>query len=314
MSEPFVYLNHEFVPASRAHLNIYDAGIVLGATVTEMIRTFRKRLFRLPDHLQRLAGSLRYVRFEIGISMDDFAAALEDLVARNAALLEDHEELGLVVFITAGENPSYAGNAAANARTTPTVCAHTFPLPCEMWVDGMTNGAHVVTPCIRHVPPQCFDTKMKYRSRMHYYLAEQEARLVDPNAMPLLLDLDGNVTETSGANFLIVEEGEIVSPTLRNILPGISRKVVMELASRLGIPFVERDFQVFNVINAQEAFVTTTPYCMMPVTKVNGISIGSGKPGPVFRQLLAAWSEDVSLDIEAQIRDTAAIRLNRVHA
>ena len=98
--------------------------------------------------------------------------------------------------------------------------------------------------------------------------------------MPLLLDLDGNVTETSGSNFLMVENGTIVSATLRNILPGISRAVVIELAEKLGIPFVERDYQVYDVINADEAFQTTTPYCMMPITRINGLPIGDGKPGP----------------------------------
>src|SRR5262249_11305227 len=144
--------------------------------------------------------------------------------------------------------------------------------------------------------------------RMHYYLADQEARLVDPDAAALLLDLDGNVTETSGANFLIVERGTIVSPTLRNTLPGISRATVIELAEKLRTPFVERDFQVFNAINADEAFLASTPYCLMPVTKINGVSINDGKPGPLFRRLLAAWSELVSVDIEKQIVEGAEKR------
>jgi branched-subunit amino acid aminotransferase/4-amino-4-deoxychorismate lyase len=87
----------------------------------------------------------------------------------------------------------------------------------------MTNGAHLVTPSTRQVPPQCYDPKIKCRSRMHYYLAEQEARLVDPEASALLLDLAGNVTETNTGNFLLVERGRILSPTTVNTLPGISR-------------------------------------------------------------------------------------------
>ena len=164
----------------------------------------------------------------------------------------------------------------------------------------MREGAHVVTPSIRHVPPQCFDPKMKYRSRMHYFLADHEARLVDPDAVALLLDLDGNVTETSGANFLMVERGTIVSPTLRNILPGISRQTVIELAAKLGIPFAEHDIQVHSVINADEAFLTSTPFCLMPVTRVNGVTIASGRLGPLYAKLLAAWSELVGVDIAGQ--------------
>lgn len=132
------------------------------------------------------------------------------------------------------------------------------------------------------------------------FLADHEARLVDPDAAALLLDLDGNVTETSGANFLIVERGTIVSPTLRNILPGISRQTVIELAGKLSVPFVERDIQVHSVMNADEAFLTSTPFCLMPVTRINGVAIADGQPGPLYRRLIEAWSEAVGMDIVGQ--------------
>lgn len=308
MPEPIVFLNGQFLPASQAKLNIYDLGIVMGATVTEMTRTFRKEPFRAEDHLDRLMRSLKYTRLETGMTRDDFLAATRRVIEHNGALIPDDEELGVVHFVTPGETPMYAGSAAGGARTTPTVCIHSFPLPFEFWAQKMETGAHVITPSIRHVPPQCYDPKMKYRSRMHYYLADREAQLGDPNAIALLLDLDGNVTETSGANFLIVERGTIVSPTLRNTLPGVSRATVIELAANLGIPFVEREFQVFNVINADEAFLASTPYCLLPATKINGVAIGDGKPGPVFRRLQSAWSERVGLDIARQIREVAARR------
>jgi branched-subunit amino acid aminotransferase/4-amino-4-deoxychorismate lyase len=293
------------VPASEAHLAIYDAGVVLGATVTEMTRTFRKQLYRLDNHLDRLFRSLRYTRMDIGLSKRDLAAVSQELVAHNGRLLDETGELGLIHFVTAGEYPTYAGMAGRPARTTTTVCAHTFPLPFALWAKKMATGAHLVTPSIRHVPPQCYDPKMKYRSRMHYYLADQEARLVDPDASALLLDLAGNVTETSGANFLMVERGSVVSPTLVNTLPGISRSTVIELAEKLGIPFVERDIQVFSVVNADEAFLASTPYCLMPVTRINGLPIGDGKCGPVYRRLLEAWSREAGLDIEKQILEGA---------
>ena len=306
--EPLVYLSGQTLHASQAHLAIYDGGIVLGATVTEMTRTFNRQLFRLSDHVDRLFRSLKYVRFDIGLSKAEMTQISEDLVAHNAQLLADYEEIGLIHFVTPGEYRTYAGSAGAGAQTTPTVCVHTFPLPFELWAKRMQQGVRVFTPSIRHVPPQCYDPKIKYRSRMHYYLADQEARAGDPEAIALLLDLDGNVTETSGANFLIVERGTIVSPTLRNTLPGVSRMTVMELAADLGIPFIERDFQVYNVMNAEEAFLTTTPYCAMPVTHINGAAIGMGTPGPIVKRLLGAWSERVGVDIVRQITDGAAKR------
>ena len=107
---------------------------------------------------------------------------------------------------------------------------------------------------------------------------------------------------------LFRSHGTIVSPTTRNILPGISRQVVIELAEKLDIPFVERDFQVFNIVNADEACMTSTPYCMLPVTRVNGLPIGSGVPGPIFRRLMNAWNEEVGLDVVQQIVDMAKLR------
>jgi branched-subunit amino acid aminotransferase/4-amino-4-deoxychorismate lyase len=308
VAEPLVYLNGRTVPASQAHLAIYDAGVVLGATVTEMTRTFRHRPWRLEEHLARLGRSLKYTRMDVGLSADELARISRELVEHNARLIDPQDELGLIHFVTAGEFPTYAGLAGRAARTAPTVCIHTFPMPFELWAEKLRTGSHLVTPAIRHVPPQCYDPKMKYRSRMHYYLADQEARLVDPEASALLLDLAGNVTETSGANFLIVRQGRIESPTTVNTLPGVSRQTTIELAARLGIAFVERDLQVFDVVNADEAFTASTPYCLLPVTQINGLAIGDGRPGPVFRRLLAAWSEAVGLDVERQIVEGAARR------
>ena len=77
--------------------------------------------------------------------------------------------------------------------------------------------------------------------------------------------------------------------------------MVMELAGQLGIGFRERDLQVYDVMNADEAFLTSTPYCMMPVTRINGTPIGDGRPGPMFHRLMQAWSEAVGLDIAGQM-------------
>lgn len=300
MTEPLVSLNGQLIPASQASLKIYDAGVVLGATVTEMTRTFRHQPFRLEDHVARLFRSLKYVRLDIGMTQEQLVAASHELLAHNTRLIAADDELGLIHFVTAGEYGSYVAVPGTPVRTGPTICMHTFPMPFALWAARVKSGAHVITPSIRHVPPQCYDPKMKYRSRMHYFLADQEARLADPQALALLLDLDGNVTETSGANFLIVENGTIVSPTLRNTLPGISRATVIELAAELGIPFAERDIQVHSVMNADEAFLSSTPYCLCPVTKINGVVIGDGQPGSVFRRVMSEWNELVGMDIAGQ--------------
>lgn len=300
MTEPLVSLNGQLIPASQAKLNIFDAGVVFGATVTEMTRTFRHLPFRLESHVERLFRAMQATRMDIGMSSDELIAASRELLTHNTALIPADDELGLIQFVTAGEYGSYVASRDISVRSGPTVCLHTFPLPFALWAKRMQSGAHVITPTIRHVPPQCYDPSTKNRSRLHYFLADQEARQTDPRAIALLLDLEGNVTETSGANFLIVERGTIVSPTERNTLPGISRATVFKLADQLGIPYVERDFQPDAVMKADEAFLCGTSICLCPVTMINGQTIGDGQPGTIYRRLMTAWSDMVGVDIAGQ--------------
>ena len=302
-AEPLVYIGGRLVPASQAHISIYDFGIVLGATVTDLLRTFLREPYRLEDHVRRFYDSCKYARIPPPISAEETAGITRDVARHNAEVAGAGAELAIVYFITPGENLVYAGSAAAGGeRLAPTFCIHSFPMPFHLFRRFFETGLHLVTPSTRHVPPECVDPKVKNRSRLHWWLAEQEAHLVDPCAMPLLLDLQGNLTETSGANFLLVKNGTVYSPVSRNILLGISRKVVIELCAKLGISFVERDLQAHDAITADEAFVTTTPYCMAPVTRFNGAIIGDGAAGgPVFNRILDAWSNEAGVDIRAQV-------------
>src|SRR5580658_3579861 len=225
-----VYLNGQIIPESEAHISIYDTAVVLGATVTEMTRTFNRKPFRLEDHISRLFKSLRYVRIDLGMTQEELTKATLKVTEINSKLLEDGGELGIVHFVTAGEFRGYAGNAGRMSRLTPTVCVHTFPLPFHLFAEKMQNGSHAVTPSIRKVPPQCVDPQIKCRSRMNFFLAEKEVQLVDPDGICLMLDLNGYITEGSGSNFFIVEKGKLISPPRDLILPGISRQTVLEIA------------------------------------------------------------------------------------
>ncbi|MCE9590687.1 MAG: aminotransferase class IV [Planctomycetes bacterium] len=304
MPEPVVFLNDRLLPASQAHINIYDLGIVLGATLTEMTRTFHHKAFRLDDHLDRLHRSLKYANIHPAIDINAMRAATLELIEKNASLLAADEDLGVVHFVTPGENQVYAGSAAAPARLTPTVCIHSFPLPLSVWRPLITDGVHVVTPSIRHVPPVCVDPRMKNRSRLHWWLADQQTKTVDPKAITLLLDLEGNVTECAGSNFVVVKDRTIYSPNPKNILLGVSLMTVKELAPALGLSYAEKDLQVYDVMSADEAWLTTTPYCIAPATKINHTPIGDGKPGPWFHKMMDAWSQSVGLDIRRQIIDS----------
>ncbi len=173
--------------------------------MTDMTRTFHHRPFRLEDHIDRFYRSARYTRIRPPFDRDRMEEISRELVRHNAKFLPPGRELSMVHFMTAGEIASYSALPGTPKEMVPTLCIHTFPVPFEAFTHLFTEGAHVVTPSIRHYPPQCVDSKIKHRSRMHQWLADQETHQVDPRAITLLLDLDGNVTETSGSNFAIVQ-------------------------------------------------------------------------------------------------------------
>jgi branched-chain amino acid aminotransferase len=297
MNEPIAYINGERVPARQAAVPVSDAGFVLGASVADQLRTFGGKLFRLDDHLARLARSLEIVGIEPEMTLDELAAIAGELVAHNHALLATDDDLALSIVITPGTHPSFARPGPRR----PHVYLHTFPLPFHLWADKYRDGQPLATTDVEQVPPQCWPPELKCRSRMHYYLADKKAAAVDAQARALLLDSRGFVTEASTASMLIYREGEgILSPPWDNVLHGVSRMVLGELARRLGIPCGEEELTAADVASADEVLLTSTSMSVVPVTRLNGRPIRDGRPGPVFSALLAAWSELVGVDIADQ--------------
>jgi branched-subunit amino acid aminotransferase/4-amino-4-deoxychorismate lyase len=297
MDQPQAYLNGQWIPAAAATVPVGDAGFVLGATVAEQLRTFGGRLFHLDDHLTRLGHSLRIVGVDPGMARDELAAVAEQLVACNHRLLAPGDDLGLSIFVTPGDYPAYSPPGPAR----PTVCLHTYPLPFRLWAAKYREGQALVTTDVEQVSPRSWPASLKCRSRMHYCLADKQAAAIDPQARALLLDAQGFVTEASTANLVIYNAAEgLVSPPGGKILHGISLSAAAEFARRLGIAAGERELATDDVAAAEEAMLASTPLCLLPVTRLGGRPIGDGKPGPVFRRLLSAWSEAVGIDIAAQ--------------
>jgi branched-chain amino acid aminotransferase len=299
MAEPWAYLNGEFLPQSRLHLSVHDAGFVFGATASDLCRTFSHRLFRLADHLNRFRSSCRYTRIPLLLSDSDLSQVAERLVADNAKLLSLEQDLALVMFATPGTIGYYAGQAGGTGNGVPTLCLHTYPLPFQRYVPLFEEGARLVTPSIRRASSAVIDPRAKQRSRLHWWLAEQEAHQTDPAASALLLDDDNHVTETASANFLAVRNGTVLSPPRESILGGISLQTVRELCAELDIRFEERPLSVYDCINADEALLTSTPYCLAGVSRINGVSLPW--PGPVWLSLLERWNHLVAVDIRQQI-------------
>lgn len=293
-----VYLNGELVPRVEAKISVFDAAVMLGDTVTESTRTFRHKPFKIEQHIDRLYKSLKVTRINPGISSEQMLEISLQVLDANRHLLDPDDDCWLVHNISRGQ--SVAGADPTVQRSPATIIVFTAPMILTDWANFYLEGCHAVTPMSRAIPSQALDARIKNRSRMAYTLAEIEVKLVDPRAQGILLDIDGNIAENKGGNFFIVADGVLKTPTTRNALAGISRATVLELADQLGIPARETDIQPYDVYTADEAFFTSTPYCIMPATRFNGLPVGDGQVGPVTKRLLAAWSECVGVDIVAQ--------------
>jgi branched-subunit amino acid aminotransferase/4-amino-4-deoxychorismate lyase len=296
MTEPLAYLNGRFVPVSQASLHVFDLGVVGGASVTEMVRTFRHVPFRIDQHLDRLEQSI-----------PELKSICERIVAENSRLIPESHDLGLILFVTAGENPTYVGRTSVSRPRGSSVCVHSFPLPFELWADKYETGVHLATVTTKSIPDDVVDASIKHRSRLHWHLADREAKKIDPSASAVLTSEKGFLTETATGNVWWVKQGVLATPA-RNILKGISRDVIFELNEQLHLPCAVNDFDPAELATADEAFVTSTPLCLQPVTRFNCNPIGNGKPGPVTLELLRLWGEMVGVDIARQMREGAAAR------
>lgn len=298
MTENLVYLNGEYVPANEAKISIFDGAISLGMTVTESTRTFSHHPFRLRDHIDRLFLSLKAARFEAGMTPDEMEQLTLEVWEKNKPHYKSGTDAWIIHNITPGQWVPSSGQKPAESQST--VMIVTLPLDLSYWKDFYQTGCHAVTPTTRIQPAQSLDARIKNRSRFTYTLAESEVKLVDPMAQSLLLDTDGFLSENKGGNFFLISKNRIRTPSTINCLDGISRQTIFQLAEQLEIPIEECQLLPYDVITADEAFFTSTPYCMMPATKFNGIEIGNGKVGPITNKLLAAWSEMVGVDIKKQ--------------
>lgn len=307
-NNPLAWINGEYKPIAETALHVFDKGLVHGAAVTEMLRTFRHQPFRVQEHLERLFQGIETVGFHVSVTQADLAGIITNVVKHNAALIPTSHDLGIIVFATGGTNLTYVG--LAGNREPSTVCVHTFPLPFELWAEKVTTGQKLVIPKVRAIPPECLDPRIKHRSRLHWILADEEARRAMPGALALVLDLEGRITETSSGNFFVVMGGEIITPPPERCLGGISQAVVRELAMKLNIAYRTADLIPDDLRNASEAFTSSTPYCLLPVASVDDVTFPE-IPGPIYRKLIAAWNDLVGVDIIGQIQQGAAERTNQ---
>ena len=297
-----VYFNGNFVEESEAKISIFDSALMFGDMVFEMTRSFNKKQFKLREHLERLFLGLKILHINIDLKIEDLESICHETIEINEKVFSKTDEHRLMINISRGPLGIYA--PVFGGVIEPTIIVADFPL--KWTLSGMSSlyetGINAVIPSQRAIPSHLMDPKIKNRSRLFYQMANIEvSKHAGDNNWALLLDTDGYITEGTGDNFFIVKDEKIYTPEGRNILRGISRNYIFELAKEKGIDCIEKNIEPYDVYDADEAFMTGTPFCLLPTTSLNGVDIGEGKMGNISNQLLEAWSKNVGLDIKSQI-------------
>ena len=299
-----VNFNGKMIPETEAKISIYDSALMFGDMVFEMTRSFNKKQFKLEDHVARLYSGIKILRIPLEMTQTQMIDECYKTVEENDHLFEENDEHRLMIDVSRGLLGIYQN--IDGLHKGPNVIIADFPLRWTVASMGVLfeTGINMVITSQRAIPASLMDPKIKNRSRLFYLMANIEASLIaGDNNWALLLGTDGFITEGTGDNFFIIKDGVVITPEGRDVLRGVSREYVMaDLCLTLGIPVIEKNIEPYDVYTADEAFITGTPFCMLPVTSLNGLEIGDGKVGRIFSQIMSQWSANIGVDIIGQIQ------------
>ena len=309
-----VFINGNFVNEQDAKISIYDSALMFGDMVFEMTRSFNKKQFKLKEHLIRLLNGIKILRIPFDYDLKSLEQACLLTIEKNKYFFDSSDEHRLMIDVSRGLLGIYKN--IENIHKGSNLIIADFPL--RWTVSGMgklfDTGINAVITSQRAIPAHLMDPKIKNRSRLFYLNANIEvSQIKGDNNWALLLDPDGYVAEGSGDNFFIIKDNVVISPEGRNILRGISRDYIKELCEKLKIKYVEKNFEPYDIYTADEAFMSGTPFCMLPVTSLNGLKIANGKPGYIYKTLLNKWSKNVGVDIEKQIKEWNKLDENKIN-
>lgn len=300
-----VYFNGQFVPESEARVSIFDSALMFGDMAFEMTRTFGQSPFRLRSHLERLYASLKLLEIDCGMTIEELEQLTLETFERNRPTEADDVDWQIMHDVSRGPLSLYRTVFPEGCR--PTVSINCWPLIAHMGnfsanYEAGVNVAIVAQPAI---PATLLDPKAKTRSRAHYQMAILQGHRIGKGVWPLLIDPDGYIAEGPGWNIFLVKDGTIYSPEPRNILLGVSRGTVAELAADLGIPFEATNLGRYEAMQADEIFCTATTFCVVHAASFEGHPVGNGRRGPIVSRLQDAWKKYVGVDFLAQAADYA---------
>ena len=281
--EFLTYVNGRVMPYSDALPELQRINARSAGGYYDSARTFGGRPFQLRRHLDRLFSGLRYSNIDPGITVDDLEKTSRGIVEANFTLMEGG--LGDMVVT---QTITVTRPIAADDVPSVDIAIYCTPLDFSGFARSYVDGVRLYTP---HTYPKPNE-------------AVGDGKSGSAQTLALMVNEGGYITECQGANFMFVVDGRIKLPDRRNVLPGVSMHTVLELAGVLGIGVDEGLFSPSLIYSADEAFVSSTRYCMLPVATLNGYRFGAATPGSVTNRLTLAWKEMVGMDFVQQALDS----------
>ncbi len=273
-----VYLNGNYLAMEDACVSVMDRGFLFGDGVYEVIPAYGGRLFRLSHHLHRLQNSLDGIRLTNPLSDCTWQEILDEVLQRNREQTSASNDQSVYLQVTRGS--AAKRDHSFPDRITATVFVFSTPLAEPDPVDKTQGVAAITLDDIRW--QHC---AIKAITLLPNVLLRQQA--ADNNAAEALLIRDGLVIEASASNVFVVRDGIILTPPKgEQMLPGITRDLVLELAEQHALPYAETDISENTLRQADEVWVTSSTKEVLPVTRLDGKVVGDGLPGPVWQSMI----------------------------
>ena len=292
-----IWKNGSFLEEHLAFYSIYDEGCMFGTIVFEMFRSFNKNVFKFDEHIERLKMSCKILEIQINY-WDHLRDYYNEVVSKN--VWEKDDEIRGLINISRGILPMYSEAGMGKSETNIIIACFPLKYVLKGKSNVYTEGVDVIVSFQRAISESFLDAKIKSRSRQHYKLADLQVQAYKPDAWALLLDDDGFVAEGTGSNFFIVKDRVVYTPEGRNCLRGVSRKHIMDLCYLKVIDCYEKNLTLYDVYNADEAFFTNTPYCIVPIRSINGKRLNC--VGTTTEFLMETWEKEVKCPWREQAR------------
>jgi len=278
----WVYLNGEYVPQEAAKISVFDHGFLYGDGVFEGIRAYKGRVFKLDEHIERFFNSAKAISLEIPTSPEELKEKILEVLRKN-----ELQDAYIRLIASRGKGDLGLDPAKCPYPQLIIITDKISIYPEKLYEEGL----ELITSSVRRNSFSALDPRIKSLNYLNNILAKLEATAKGvPEA--IMLNEDGYVAECTGDNLFIVKKGVLITPPVwAGILKGITRDVVIDLARKEKIPCEERVFTLFSVYTSDECFLTGTAAEVIPVTKVDGRVIGTGKAGSITKLLIKKFRE-----------------------